>query len=249
MAHSPAADNDDLMTQDQQKDLAAARGAALVEPGMIVGLGTGSTSGRMVRHLGARMRELGFRVRAVCTSSVTEFIAREEEIEIIPLAPEHPIDLYLDGADEIDPQGVMIKGGGGALLREKLVARHARRRVIMVDESKRVARLGSFPLPVEVVTFGAPVTAAQIAEVTGGRVAIRLDKASGTPFPTDEGHLIVDVRLPGLIADPAALHARLLALPGVVETGIFAGLCHQLIVGTATGVETVEFTQQEDARR
>jgi len=229
------------VSQDFAKRAAAERALALIGSGMTLGLGTGSTAETFVQLLAARMKD-GLHIRGVPTSERTAALASSLAIPLISLDETRTLDLAIDGADEVDPQFRLIKGGGGALLREKLVASAAQRVVILVDESKRVARLGRFPLAIEVVAFGAQSTQSRISAVAaryaapGGqsaRAAVRMDQF-GEPFVTDGGNLIVDVAL-GAIADPPALAAALKAVTGVVDHGLFIGLCHGLIVGHEDG--------------
>ncbi len=226
------------MSQDIAKRAAAERALALVKSGMTLGLGTGSTAEAFVQLLAARLKS-GLDIRGVPTSERTAALATSLGIPLVSLDEGRSLDLAIDGADEVDPQFRLIKGGGGALLREKLVASAARRVVILVDQSKRVARLGRFPLAVEVVAFGAQSTLSRIAALaarfgaSGAKVALRVDQF-GEPFVTDGGNLIVDAAL-GAIADPPGLAATLKAMTGVVDHGLFIGLCHGLIVGHKDG--------------
>ncbi len=205
--------------------------ATLVEPGMRVGLGTGSTANEMVNALGRRWREEGLRFEAVGTSAATEELALHHSIPVGALDPARPLDLYMDGADEIDAHGHLIKGLGGALLREKLVAAAAVRHVIMVDSSKPVRRLGEkTPVPVEVVRFGWETTRSRL--IAHGCVPeLRLRGAQ--PFLTDEGNLILDCRFPEGIGDPSTMARELKGVLGVVETGLFVGYCEEVLIGTA----------------
>lgn len=229
---------------EQEKIVAGQKAAEMVRTGMVVGLGTGSTSARMIQALGTRIKEGDIEIRAVCTSSRTEDLARSLGITILPLSKATPIDLYLDGADEVDPQGRMIKGGGGALLREKLVATNSARRIIMIDSSKKVKKLGGFPLPVEIVRFGHDVILAEIESLLPKcRAHLRTDGV-GDPYQTDEKHHIVDITFEDHIDDPEALDAALLRIPGVVETGLFFNLCDVLITG-GNDDATVEILKPE----
>jgi len=199
------------------KEQAGRRAADLVEDGMALGLGTGSTVHFALLRLAERIRSDGLRVRGVPTSLDTERKAREWGIPLVELGAVEALDLALDGADEIDPQFRMIKGGGGALLREKVVASLARRVVIVVGENKVVARLGTtFALPVEVVPFRS--------------------------YRTDNGNAILDCTFAQGIADPQALERALRGIPGIVESGLFLGLAHVLVVGKNDG--TVEVRQR-----
>lgn len=218
---------------ERAKRDAAVRAAALVESGMALGLGTGSTSALMVEEIGRRLREGTLRdVCGVPSSRATEELARAAGIRLLTLEERPVLDLALDGADEVTPDGAMLKGGGGALLREKIVAAHARRVVIMVDPSKLVRRLGTrAPLPVEVATFGWS-THLEPLRALGGHPVLRAD-ATGAPYRTDEGHFILDVGFANGIADPAWLEPRVRLRPGVVETGLFLGFAPEVVVGRA----------------
>lgn len=218
------------------KQMAAERGASLVESGMVLGLGSGSTATLAVQAIGRRLREGSLRnVVGVPSSSAIAAVARESGVPLTTL-DQHPIlDLDLDGADEVDPNLNLIKGLGGALLWEKVVAVASRRVVIFVDESKLVDRLGTkAPLPVEVIPFGWRTHLAFI-ESQRGKPELRT-MPDGRPFVTDEGNYILHCRFDG-IADPAGLDAKLLTRAGVVGTGLFLGIAHQVIIGRPTGVE------------
>jgi ribose 5-phosphate isomerase A len=227
------------VSTDNLKQAAAERAAALVTDGMRVGLGTGSTAAHLVRCLGERVRA-GLAIVAVPTSEATRRQAEQEGIPLTTLDDSPELDLTIDGADEIDDELRLIKGGGGALLREKIVASASRRMVVIADGSKRVKRLGRFPLPVEVVPFGLGATrhaVEQAIERSGCRGDTRLRTASnGGPFRTDGGHYILDSHL-GEIDDPAALASALAGIPGVVEHGLFLGLATGAILATEAGLE------------
>lgn len=219
---------------DSDKRAAAAAGAALVASGMTIGLGSGSTAALFVVALGARVREEGLEVAGVPTSEATAELAKRVGVRLVGLDDVATLDLDVDGADEVDPGFRMIKGRGGALLREKIVAAASRRRVILVTASKRVARLGDSgaPVPVEVSPFGTAHTVAALQGL-GCRTSVRNGK-DGRPFTTDEGHRIVDCAF-GPIDDPEGLERRLKSIVGVFETGLFLGLCDTLLVGRADG--------------
>ncbi|MFL9827322.1 ribose-5-phosphate isomerase RpiA [Rhodoplanes sp. SY1] len=226
------------MTPDSLKREAAARAVDLVEPGMRLGLGTGSTAKHFVALLGERVRG-GLDVIGVPTSEATRADAEAAGIRLSTLEETPALDLTVDGADEIAPDLSAIKGGGGALLREKIVAAASARMVVIADESKWVETLGRFPLPVEVVPFGvAPTTiaveAAAVAAGCAGRAVLRRTR-EGHAFVTDGGHLILDLAL-GRIPDPAALAERLAAVPGVVEHGLFIGLVRTAILAGSAGI-------------
>lgn len=222
---------------DAAKRAAAIRACDFVEDGMVVGLGTGSTAAHMVRELGRRARQ-GLRITGVPTSETAAALARAEGISLADLDGDVSPDLTIDGADEADPDLNLIKGGGGALLREKIVAAAAGRMIAIADASKRVAALGAFPLPVEVVPFGLGATRRAISEVLSGADVLGTDAAlrekDGAPFRTDGGHLIFDLSL-RRIGDPRALDMGLKAIPGVVETGLFCGICDLMVVGHDDG--------------
>ncbi|HLM55770.1 MAG TPA: ribose-5-phosphate isomerase RpiA [Pyrinomonadaceae bacterium] len=219
------------------KQRAGHEAAELVEDGMAVGLGTGSTAFYLVERLAERVREESLRVRCVPTSRRTQEQARAAGLTLIDFSEVRELDLAVDGADEIGPGLSLIKGGGGALLREKLVASSARRFVVIADAAKRVGVLGNFPLPVEVVPFAWQVTAGRVARVTGVEPSLRRG-AGGEVFVTDNGNYILDCRC-GRIPDPARTERELKLLTGVVECGLFVGLAHSAIVGTDEGVEVI----------
>lgn len=225
------------------KQLAGQAAANLVSDGMRLGLGTGSTVHFVLLRLAERIRQEGLRVQGVPTSLDTQRKAQEWGIPLVDLSQVRSLDLVIDGADEIDPQFQMIKGGGGALLREKVVASLGRRMVIVVSDNKCVPRLGtSFALPVEVVPFALPYVQRCIAAL-GCEPQER--RTATSSYRTDNGNAILDCRFPQGIADPQALDRALDAIPGVVETGLFLGLAHTLIVGQSNGsVEQRERPQQ-----
>ena len=218
------------------KRRAGERAAEFVEDGMTVGLGTGSTAYWVVARLGERVRG-GLRVRCVPTSRRTEEQARALNIPLVGLGEVLELDIAIDGADEIGPGLALVKGGGGALLREKLVASAARRFVVVADASKRVEVLGRFPLPVEVVPFAWELTARRVAAVLDVEPALRRGEG-GEPYLTDNGNFILDCRC-GEIPDPARTERELKALLGVVECGLFVGMAEFAVVATDEGVEIV----------
>lgn len=226
------------MTSDQYKRQAAEYAIPLVEDGMTLGLGTGSTAAHFVDLLGQRVKE-GLKVVCVPTSEATLAQAERLGIALTDLDRCPALDLTIDGADEIDPELRLIKGGGGALLREKIVAMASDRMVVIADDSKRVATLGAFPLPVEIVRFGAAATrnlvAALAAEVgCSGRIVLR-SQPDGQPFVTDSGNFILDCAF-GRIAEPDALDGALKAVAGVVENGLFLRIADAAIVAGPDGV-------------
>lgn len=230
------------MDSDAQKRAAAARALAFVSPGMRLGLGTGSTAAHFVALLGEQVRA-GRGVVAVPTSETTRRQAEAEGIPLTTLDETPELDLTVDGADEIGPDLTLIKGGGGALLREKIVAAASKRMLVIADESKCVERLGKFPLPIEVVPFGLAASLRAIervaAEAAPGASCKVRTAADGHPFVTDGGHFIIDAAL-RRIEQPAGLAARLAAIPGVVEHGLFIGLAAVAIVAGPQAVRVIE---------
>lgn len=216
------------------KEAAGRRAAAFVETGTTVGLGTGSTVWFTLVRLAERIRDEGLEVRGVPTSLDTERKARELGIPLVDLAEVAALDVTIDGADEVDPAFCLIKGGGGALLREKVVASITRREIVVVGRDKLVRRLGTtFRLPVEVVPFARAVVMRGI-EALGATPHLRHD-ASGAVFRTDNGNEILDCAFADGIPEPAALETRLAHMPGVVESGLFVGLCHAVVIGDEDG--------------
>lgn len=223
---------------DDLKRAAAERAAALVTDGMRLGLGTGSTAAHFVSFLGERVRG-GLRVAGVPTSEATRVQAEREGIPLTTLDESPELDLTVDGADELDDTLRLIKGGGAALLREKIVAFASRRMIVIADGSKRVDMLGRFPLPIEVVPFGLEATRRAVEAVlrtSGMSGAVQLRTApGGEPIVTDGGHFIFDAHC-GRIERPAALAAALNAIPGVVEHGLFLGLATGAVLATEKGL-------------
>jgi ribose 5-phosphate isomerase A len=230
------------MTVEAHKRAAAARALDLVRPGMRLGLGTGSTARHFVELLGERVRG-GLQVVAVATSNATQSDAERCGIPLTTLDETPALDLTVDGADEIASDLSLIKGGGGALLREKIVAAASARMVVIADESKWVQTLGRFPLPIEVEPFGLGATQraieAAIAAVGAPAAAVQRRRRGSHAFVTDCGHWILDASLER-IADAPALAARLSAIPGVIEHGLFIGLAQTAILAGDRGVRMIE---------
>lgn len=225
-----------MRDQDKAKERAAERALEAVQSGQVIGLGTGSTAKFAIEGLGRLVRE-GLSIKGVPTSIATERMARELGIPLVDLNEAGVIDVTLDGADEVDPNFNMIKGGGGALTREKLVAQASIKRIMLVDESKLVARLGqSRPLPVEVLPFAWTLSARRLGDL--GCVP-SLRKRAEKPFLTDNGNHILDCEF-GPIDDAAALESKIKLLPGVVECGLFIGIADTLIIGFDDRVEVRE---------
>src|SRR5262245_690718 len=230
------------MDADAQKRAAAARAVEFVRPGMRLGLGTGSTAKHFVELLGDRVRS-GLDVLAVPTSEATFADAKRYGIPLTTLDEVPALDLTIDGADEIGPDLCLIKGGGGALLREKIVASASARMIVIADQSKWVPALGRFPLPIEVVSFGLAATQRAVEKAIRttqqlGALTLRR-RQDGVVFVTDGGHWILDAAL-ARIDDPAALAHAISSVPGVVEHGLFIGLAHMAIIGGSDGVNIVE---------
>jgi len=231
--------------QDQAKRAAAAKAIeSFLQDGMTIGLGSGTTSRFFVRILGERVKD-GLRVVGVPSSKSTGELAQEVGIPLADLNDVEQLDLTIDGADEIDPKGRMIKGGGANLLWEKIVASASRKMVAIVDESKKVQRLGRFPLPIEVVPFAWRSTERHLQNLfkKNGYADVRIDVRGGTekPLITDSGHYLLDCHLQA-IAEPESLALNLNQIPGVVEHGLFIGIATNAAVGKADETaETISF--------
>lgn len=228
----------ELSPIDKAKFVAAKRAVDFVEDGMRVGLGTGSTAAWMVRCLGELVREEGLRIKGVPTSARTAQLAREVGIEVISLDEAKWLDLTIDGADEFDGDLNLIKGGGGALLQEKIVATASDQMIVIADIGKEVERLGAFPLPIEVIPFGWQTTKTLVEEmlismdVLGRDATLRM--VGDRPFVTDEGNHILDLHL-NRIGNPRQLALVLNQVPGVVENGLFIDICDIVVVGYGDG--------------
>ena len=252
----------ELSPIDRAKFVAARRASDYVESGMKVGLGTGSTAAWLVRCLGEMVREEGLRIKGVPTSSRTAALARDVGIEVISLDEARWLDLTIDGADEFDGDLNLIKGGGGALLQEKIVATASDQMIVIADAAKEVEALGNFPLPIEVIPFGWQTTQALVEEtligmnVMGRKTTLRMN--GDAPFVTDEGNHILDLHL-GRIGNARQLAMVLNQMPGVVENGLFIDICDIVVVGHGNGkvevrdinegtveTERVEFVESEN---
>ncbi len=226
------------MTADEQKKAAALAAVDYIKPGMKVGLGTGSTANHFIAALAQKVKD-GLDIECVATSKQTFQLASSLGIRMTTLEKQPRLDVTVDGADEFDGNFQLIKGGGGALLVEKIVASSSRYMIVIADQSKKVETLGKFPLPVEVIPFGVNATAWKIERVLQilnlkGKLVLRLK--DGKPFRTDSGNTIIDISL-GAIPDANRLSVALNNIPGVVEDGLFINLCGIVLMGTDTGVE------------
>ena len=209
---------------------AAVRAVDAVQPGMVVGLGTGSTAAFAIEEIGRRLAAGLLRdIVGIPTSNASHRLALECGVPLSTLERHPEVDVTIDGADEIDPAGRVLKGGGGALLREKIVATRSARWILVIDAAKLVPHLGArYPLPVEVVTFGWQGHLDALRAL-GAEPALR--SGGEHPFVTDEGHYLIDARFPNGIEDPDAVHRSLRARPGVVDTGLFLGLTSEIVIG------------------
>ncbi len=219
------------------KQMAGEEAVKYIENGMVIGIGTGSTAAYMIQALAQRLREGLTIVGAVPTSEATALLASSLGIPLTDLDAHPELDLAIDGADEIDGQLRLIKGAGGALLREKIVAAASRRFIIIADTSKLVSQLGHiFPVPVETIPFARTPTHLQL-QALGAQVQVR--QRDGQVFHTDSGNIILDCVFPGGIGDPQALHANIKSIVGVVETGLFLGMTERAIIGGMNGVQVL----------
>ncbi len=241
----------DLSPIDRAKFVAARRAVRLVESGMRIGLGTGSTAAWMVRLLAERVKKEGLDIVGVPTSTRTADLAREVGVRVVSLDEAQWLDLTIDGADEFDGELNLIKGGGGALLQEKIVACASDEMIVIADAAKQVKTLGAFPLPVETVPFGWRTTQALIEEtlvsldVMGRETTLRMN--GDVPFVTDEGNFILDLHLKR-VGDARQMSLVLNQIPGVVENGLFVDICDRVIVGFGDGaVEVHTLPSDEDS--
>ncbi len=227
------------MANDQEKQAAARASLRFVKDGQVVGLGTGSTAAYFIKLLGEQVKK-GLRIRGIPTSDRSKELAMSLGIPLTTLDECQEIAVTVDGADEVDPQLRLIKGGGGAMLREKIVASATRQMVVVADASKRVERLGKFPLPVEVIKFAQALVAKRISAL-GAQVSLRKN-ADGSPYVTDENNHVLDCRF-GEIQDADGLARELSEMPGVVEHGLFIGMAS--IALFAQGTDIIELKRQQ----
>ena len=235
---------DHLSLSDRSKYACALRASALVENGMKVGLGTGSTAYWLVYHLAERVRNEGLEFVGVPTSNKTREQAQAEGLKLISMDDAGRLDITIDGADEFDQSMNLIKGGGGAHLQEKIVAFGSDRMVVIADETKKVNKLGKFPLPVEVLKFGSASSQKQIEELLIAQnykdFAVQMRMEKNKPFITDEGNYIFDLNL-GEIQNPRKLCVDLNIIPGVVENGLFIDVCKAVVIGYSDGTAKISW--------
>ncbi|MGA7157544.1 MAG: ribose-5-phosphate isomerase RpiA [Acidobacteriaceae bacterium] len=224
------------MTQDEAKALVGKQAAELVEDGMAVGLGTGSTATMFIKALGERVKA-GLKIRCVASSDASHKLGLSLGMDVRSLADLSELDVYIDGADEVGPQLALIKGGGGALLREKIVASAAKKFVVVVDSTKVVRELGKFPLPVEVIKMALPLVERRLDEL-GLRPKLR-HHADGSLYLTDENNYILDCAC-GRIPEPEETAAEIRGIVGVVEHGLFLGMASVALVAGEEGVSELE---------
>lgn len=223
------------MTQDEAKRMAAQRALEFVEDGMSLGLGSGTTSALFIRELGARVQQ-GLRIRGIATSDASQKLAESLSIPITNFTDCPELDLAIDGADEVGPHLALIKGGGGAMLREKIVESAARRFIVIADSSKLVTTLGRFPLPVEVIRMALPNVTRRLAAL-GLNPGLR-NHADGSLYLTDEQNVILDCHC-GTIPDPAKTAAEIRAIVGVVEHGLFLNMASLALIAGEDGIREV----------
>ncbi|MFB6343178.1 ribose-5-phosphate isomerase RpiA [Saccharicrinis sp. FJH62] len=224
-----------------QKKIAGEKAAEYIKDGMILGMGTGSTAYYMIKRVGELVAG-GLKIKAVATSKSTENLAAELNIPLLTVEEVDSIDLVIDGVDEIDPQFNAIKGGGGALFREKIVAKLAKEIIWIMDESKLVDAIGNFPLPVEILPYGYTQHLRRLEEF-GFNPVLRLSK-EGDTYITDNGNYIADLHL-GKPMNIEDVHHKLRDLTGVLETGLFLNMCNRIVVGTDDGVKVIENSTKE----
>ena len=220
-----------MLSTDEIKKLVAEKAADLVKDGMVLGIGSGSTVAYFVEAIARRFRE-GLVCTSVPTSSQTKLLAAKKGINLTELNDVSTIDLTIDGADETDHKLQLIKGGGGYLLQEKMVAASSRELVVIADNKKYRSVLGEFPLPIEVIPYGWKQVRTKIENQFG--IEIKLREKEGKPFATDHGHYILDCCFKK-IEDPAVLNLKLHLIPGIVETGLFVDMCNKAIIGYPDG--------------
>ncbi len=227
---------------EELKKMAGIHAAGYVKNGMKVGLGTGSTVKYTILELGRRIREEGLKISCVPTSISTEKLSIEQGISLHELASLEGLDLVIDGADEFDENLTLIKGGGGALVREKIIAQASKKMIVVADDSKKVSKLGKFPLPVEVIIFSWKETRRKISEITNidlSRINRRMNLETDEPMITDNGNYILDLSLEE-IDEPLKLESELIRLAGVLDCGLFCGIANTVVLANPEGIEIIE---------
>jgi len=215
------------------KKAAGEAAAKFVKDGMLVGLGTGSTAFYVIQALGRRCKQEGLKIQAVATSIESERLAREEGILLLETDKIEMLDMTIDGADEVDPKNNMIKGRGGALLREKILAQSSKEMIVIVDSSKVVEQLGGCPVPVEIASYAYRTTLKRLLD-KGFKGKIRL-KADGNFYITDNKNYIIDIKVEKPISDPIKMHEQLQLIAGVLETGLFFNVAKRVVIGDEKG--------------
>ncbi|HEX2579090.1 MAG TPA: ribose-5-phosphate isomerase RpiA [Rhabdochlamydiaceae bacterium] len=223
------------MNLESCKKAAAEKAITFIQDGMVVGIGTGSTTFYFIENL-IKQCKAGLNIKAVASSEKTTEIARKGDIPLLDIHTVKSLDIYVDGADEIDPEKRMIKGGGGALVREKIAANMSKERIFIIDESKLVSKLGKRPLPVEIIPFGQAATIHHL-ECLGYKGALRMK--NNAPYVTDNHNLLYDIHLSDTIK-PEMAHQQITAVPGVVDTGLFFNLSGKIIIGFLDGKVVVQ---------
>jgi ribose 5-phosphate isomerase A len=216
------------------KKLAAEKAVEFVEDGMIVGLGTGSTAYWAIQKIAQRINE-GLRIQAVASSRNSEYLANKLGIPLVPFSDIDILDITIDGADEVDNNLNLIKGGGGALLREKILAMNSKKFIVIIDESKRVENLGHFPLPVEIVKFASNFTISKLREL---KCDLRVRMINDKEYITDNGNLIVDCNFEKIL-EPIELNKHINLIPGVVDNGLFTQMAISVVVGYNNGITKI----------
>ena len=227
---------------EELKKVAGIHAASYVKNGMKVGLGTGSTVKYTILELGRRIKDEKLEISCVPTSVATEKLSIENGINLYDLASLNGLDLVIDGADEFDENLTLIKGGGGALVREKIIAQASKTMIVVADDSKKVTTLGKFPLPVEVIQFSWNETKRKICELTGlseSKANLRMSQNSNEPVITDNGNYILDLSYE-IIQNPIKLEQNLISLAGVLDCGLFCGIASKIILASPNGIEIIE---------
>lgn len=225
------------MSVEALKEQAGIEACRFVESGMAVGLGTGSTVKYTILELGRRVRDEGLNIVGVPTSLATAALAEQEGITLVALDDVDGLDVVIDGTDEFDPAFQLIKGGGAALLREKIVAQSSKRMVVVADGTKEVKTLGAFPLPIEITPFASGTTVRALIDLLGCDVTVR--QSEGQNVVTDNGNLIADAHTGATLSDPVAVEQAVLLVAGVVQVGLFTNMCDVVVMASSDGVTTL----------